>query len=313
MTPFALHGQVRDTGIAAWQRIITPEVKRITSELELLKSLVRADAEAYVVVVTGGVDVDHNEASISSAARLLRLNDDDVKRVFNLNQVTPVARLSSPEEADRLRQELQAFQLESITVPESDLRLGEEGKRIRALILSDHSLTGVTTQKDARVTASYEDIRLIVQGRLFLQRVEAEENKRGGRTKLSDRRELSSDDCVLDIYSRTTEVNWRIVASNFDFSCLGARKRATAFENFGLLVELLSERARAPYDDAYIRSRQLLNLVWPLEQRITKERGRRSRAGKSGVATITITDNEGQFTRYSRLRHYLTCNELTTR
>jgi len=163
------------------------------------------------------------------------------------------------------------------------------------------------------VTASYEDIRLIVQGRLFLQRVEAEENKRGGRTKLSDRRELSSDDCVLDIYSRTSEVNWRIVASNFDFSCLGARKRATAFENFGLLVELLIERARVPYDDAYIRSRQLLNMVWPLEQRITKEHGRRSRAGKSGVATITITDNEGQFTRYSRLRHYLTCHELTTR
>ena len=68
---------------------MTPEVKRITSELELLKRLLRSDAEGYVVVVTAAVDVDRDGANIGSAARLLRLNDSDVKRVFNFLQATP--------------------------------------------------------------------------------------------------------------------------------------------------------------------------------------------------------------------------------
>ena len=293
---------------------MTPEVKRITSELELLKGLPRSDAEGYVVVVTAAVDVDRDGANIGSAARLLRLNESDVKRVFNFLQATPVARLSSAEEADRLRQELQAFELESISVPESVLRLRDKGKRIRALTLTEESLTGVGPQKYSRANVSYEDICLIVQGRLFSQRIEAEGNQRRRRTKSIDRREFSLDDSVLDIYIGDDEVNWRIMGSNFDFSCLAARKRATAFENFALLVELLRERVPAPFDNAYIHSRQLLNVVWPLEQRITKDHGRRSGGRKSDVATITITDNDEQFTRYSRLRHYLTCHDsLTTR
>ena len=261
-----------------------------------------------MVVVTSRGDVG-DESSIGSAARLLRLSDFDIKRLFDPSEETPVARLASVEEADRFRQELQAVQLESMVVPESALRLRDEGKRIHALILNDDSLTGLGTGKNGDVTALYKDIRLLVQGRLFSRRVETHENKRGRRTKLIDTREFSSDDSILDIYTRTDELNWRIVGNNFDFSCLGAMKRATAFENFALLIELLRERVTAPFDSEYLQSRQILNVVWPLEQRIGKDHGR-SYARKSNVATITTTDNEGQFMRYSRLRHYLIGYEL---
>ena len=263
-----------------------------------------------MVVVTSRGDVNPDQSGISSAARLLRLSDFDIKRVFDANQETPVASLASLDEADRFRQELQAFQLESIVVPESALRLRDEGKRIRALILNDASLTGLGTGKNGKVTAGYKDIQLIVQGRLFSQRVETQEDRRGRRTKLIATREFSSDDSVLDIYTGTDDLNWRIVGNNFDFSCLGAMKRATAFENFALLIELLRERVTAPFDSGYLQSRQILNVVWPLEERIGKDHGRRGYERKSNVATITTTDNEGQFTRYSRLRHYLICHEF---
>ena len=40
-----------------------------------------------------------------------------------------------------------------------------------------------------------------------------------------DAREMSADEAVLDIYAAQGAKVWRIVASNFDFSCLGAQKK----------------------------------------------------------------------------------------
>jgi hypothetical protein len=298
-----------NAGIRPLRRIIAFEARRITSELELVNSLsVRSNAEGYLVVVTPGADLKLGESIVSSAAGLLGLSDSNLKSVFNIHAATPVARLRSIEETDRLRTQLKLFQIESITVPEHLLQLNRNSRQMRALILTDESVTGVGSGNN-RVRSSWDKIRLIVQGRLFSQRTETEEHKRGRRMRLVEKREMSSDDSVLDIYAANDEVNWRIRGSNFDFSCLGAAKRSTAFENFTLLVQLLRDRIAAPFDDAYVQSRQLLNVVWPLENRITKQHGNRTRVRKFDLATITTTENEGQFTRYSRLRHHLICQE----
>jgi hypothetical protein len=68
----------------------------------------------------------------------------------------------------------------------------------------------------------------------------------------------------------------------------------------------LRERAtKAQFDDSYAQARAALEIVWPLEPQTKIGEWRRSGAGKFDTATVTTTDNEDQFTRYSRLRHYL--------
>jgi hypothetical protein len=157
----------------------------------------------------------------------------------------------------------------------------------------------------------WDEVTLLVAGRLLLSRQETEERKRRGRKQMVDSRHLSSDESVLDLYTTSAEVNWRISANNFDFSCLGSAKAATAFENFAALIKLLQERApNARFDDSYNQARPALATVWPIEPQTRKGEWRRSGAGKFDVATVTTTDNEGQFTRYSRLLRYLKLREL---
>ena len=58
---------------------------------------------------------------------------------------------------------------------------------------------------------------------------------------------------------------------------------------------------------------QLKPKIWPLEQQTRKGEWRRSGAGKFDMATVTTTDNEAQFNRYSRLRYCLRLRELMNR
>jgi hypothetical protein len=111
---------------------------------------------------------------------------------------------------------------------------------------------------------------------------------------------------VVDIYTGAQDGGWRIAARSFDFSCLGEQKKLLATENFVCLLQAL--RARVPevaFDDSYLKLRKLLTAVWPMVQQTQGGGWRRARPGKYNVAEVTTVNNENQFTRYSRLRHYL--------
>lgn len=200
--------------------------------------------------------------------------------------------------------------IETLTVAHEDLHLGSAAKRIRALELSDDSLTAISTSGIGKVTARWDEVTLLVVGRLLLNRHETEERKRRGRKQMVDSRQLSADESVLDLYTKSDEINWRISATNFDFSCLGSAKAVTTLENFVALISLLRDRAsNARFDDSFNQARSALASVWPVEQQTRTGEWRRSGAGKFDVATVTTTDNEDQFRRYSRLRHCLKLRE----
>jgi hypothetical protein len=117
---------------------------------------------------------------------------------------------------------------------------------------------------------------------------------------------LSADEAVLDIYRAQGMSSWRIRAGNFDFSCLGARKSLLAAQNFSTLVETLRERAQAAvFDDTYNGVRHQLAAAWPVEQQTESRGWHRKRPGQVSTESVTRSDNELQFTRYSRLRRYL--------
>ena len=246
--------------------------------------------------------------SLTETASLLCLEPDEVKRILNTPEVLPLARAATLEEATLIEDRLRALGVETMIVPDADLAVeNSPPKRIRALEFRDDVMVGLAPAAAEPLSVPWTDVSLIVAGRLFVTRVEVEENKsRGGERDLVDSRELSADDAVLHIYSRQQDGGWRIAAQSFDFSCLRDRKGLLASKNYLLLIEALRERApQADFDDSYIRVRQSLNAVWPMVQQTEGRGWRRARPGKYNIEAVTTTDNEPQFTRYSRLRQYL--------
>jgi hypothetical protein len=150
---------------------------------------------------------------------------------------------------------------------------------------------------------------LIALGRLYFTTTEVEQTPDKSKQVL-DERQLTSDEAVLDLYSRADETGWRIRAGSFDFSCLGAEKKLIAFENFRALVDVLRRNSDyAVCDDDYVRMRVALNKVWPLAARVGETERRRTLTGEIN-ATATVSDNELQFTRYSRLLRFFHDSEL---
>lgn len=229
-------------------------------------------------------------------------------------QPLPVARIDAADEASAMAERLRGLGIDCLVISHDDLHLELSSTKIRALECSDDSLTAVTAVGRGRISFPWDEVTLLVGGRIISNRLEVEERNRRGRSQTVDSRQFSADDSVLDIYSSAGIENWRIMAGAFDFSCLGPAKQVTTFQNFTALIEFLRERSvRAQVDDSYTRIRPLLESVWPLAAQINKGAIRRTGSARFDSATITTTDNEAQFTRYSRLRYCLRLLELKDR
>jgi hypothetical protein len=267
-------------------------------------------SDAHYVVLSPNQNNVVVESSLGAIASLLHLRPTEVEIALGSGCAVPLARAASSEQAAMLADKLHALGIAADTFREDTLRLDLAGRKIRALEISGDGLAA-TPMNGGSAGARWDDLILIVNGRLLVNRVEVEERQRRGRPKPLDTRELFSDEPVVDLYMRSDELGWRISSSSFDFSCLGTEKAMTAFENFTTLINLL--RLRAPkigVDDSYRSLRALLRNVWPLEPQTRKGEWRRRGAGKVDVSTVTTIDNEIQFNSYSRLRQRLKLREL---
>lgn len=270
-----------------------------------------AKTENHYILVLAPAIGEVTESAVAEAAALLHLKINELSAIVDSGKSLPLARAATIEQATLLGGQLRGLGIENLAVADEELKLETPARRIRSLEFSEDELTGVTVSGVAGVSTNWADVVLIVTGRLLVNRHEVEERRRRGRTQPVGSREMFADESVLDIYSMSEPAGWRISAGNFDFSCLGSEKGVTAFENFAAVVKLLRERAvNADFDDLYVGLRTVLAAVWPLEQHTRKGEWRRSGAGKFDVATVTTTDNESQFTRYSRLLCRLKLREL---
>ncbi|HEX8136751.1 MAG TPA: hypothetical protein VF544_04090 [Pyrinomonadaceae bacterium] len=248
------------------------------------------------------------EESLRKMTELLRLKMEELLNITGAAEPLPLALAATAEEAALIEERLRALGADTLTIADAEPNQEEAApKRVRALALEDDALIARTMGDDESIVLAWDDISLLVAGRLFERRVEVEERRgRGSENEIVEARELSADEEVLDIYAGGLKGSARIVAHNFDFSCLGPQKRLVAAENFSKLRETLTARAaRAAYDDSYKRLRHALGSVWPLEERTASGGLRRARPGRLNTETVTTSSNERQFTRYSRLRNYL--------
>jgi len=259
-------------------------------------------------VLVSGVGNELPEQSLQEIASWLRLEPEVLRLILERGDALPLARATTLVESSVISDRLQALGIKTVIVADADLKVETvPPKRIHALELRETSLHGREAVADAPPSISCDEISLIVTGRLLVNRVAVVENKfRGGERELVDSSEFTEDEPLVDIYSQTADEGWRIASRSFDFSCLGEKKKLLAAENFVTLVQTLRERApAATFDDSYPQLRKLLTAVWPMVQQTSGGGWRRMRPGKFNVQAVTTTNNEAQFTRYSRLRHYL--------
>jgi sporulation protein YlmC with PRC-barrel domain len=283
----------------------------LISQAELIALRAPAKDDGYYLVPAPPPVGELAEATLAEAAALLRLKVPELNRILVVGQPLPLSRVATAEDAAGIGEGLRRCGIETVTVAHTELHLEVGAKKIRALEVSHDAITAIPTTGSEKVTVPWDDVTLVVAGRLISNRQETEERKRRGRKQTVASRQLSADESVLDLYPKSDDGSWRINSNNFDFSCLGSAKSMTTFANFAALISLLRERAtNAQVDDSYNQARPALAIVWPLEEQTRKGEWRRSGAGKLNVATVTTSDNEAQFTRYSRLRHCLRLREL---
>lgn len=252
------------------------------------------------------------EEQLKEIASLLRLEKEEARRILEAVEPLPLARLNSMEEARLVKERLSAWDLTTFIVADADLMMKDENrKRARAFDFEDDALTAYAVGSDELLRAEWSEVLLLVKGRLVVRRIETEERrKRAGNEIVEAREMLAGDVLLLDFYTKAAGGGWRVASDSFDFSCLGSRKGLIAAQNFGALVEVLRERApQMLVDDSYNRLRQALAPVWPPEERRESRGLRRERPGRFNTEAVMTSDNETQFTRYSRLRHFLKLRE----
>lgn len=266
--------------------------------------------QGYNNILLPGLDGSLSEDALSGAAVLLKINDDSLRRLLTTKLPMPLARAATLDEATLIERRLQAFGLETAIVSDKDLRLEFAPSRVHAAQITESGLNLFRAAGTEGFSLSWPGLGLLLAGRLVVKQVAVEERSRtGGEGQLQNASEMSVDEAVVDIYCEGREGSYRIGGNSFDFSCLGTRKSLLASENFQKLLENIRERApQAECDDSYRSVRNALEAVWPSEQRTESGGWRRERPGKYNIGATTAISNEFQFTRYSRLRHYLKRN-----
>jgi hypothetical protein len=247
------------------------------------------------------------QQQISSAGSLLRVTVEEIQPLLDPGLPVPVARTATQTEADLVAKRLNELGLGSRVVSDDDLNIEPAPpKPIRGMDFGDRGVSMMTSGSTAPIVLDWDQVELFVLGRFRERRTEMNERKgKRQEMELIDVRELSTDEPVLDLYTRGGW-NGRMTANGFNFGCLGERKTFATGQNFALLVEELRRRAAgAVFDDTYRTARRALEFAWPMNQRNESLGWTRHGLGKVSTDAALVTDNVEQFTRYSRLRYLL--------
>ncbi len=248
-----------------------------------------------------------DETELSKITKLLKIEREVLRKIIEGEKTLPLIRLESEREADILKKCLGEFGIETRVLSDETLAIEKPARRLRGIEFFDDKLVLILFNQDEIVEISNTDLTLIVTGAVFERKIEATEkhNKKGENTIL-DTSEVSTDETLLDIYSRADSIGYRIWAKGFDFSCLAAEKGILANENLKKLAGKLCQIAPdTVFVDDYLQNREVLANVWEVEQRSDSQGLKRESFGKFNLGNITTVNNLSQFTKYSRLQWHL--------
>ncbi|HEX8457877.1 MAG TPA: hypothetical protein VF656_11315 [Pyrinomonadaceae bacterium] len=272
--------------------------------------------QGFNVVLVARATVELDIIQMREAVPLLRIELEQLRALVQAHPPLPLARTKTREEAALVDGKLRGLGWPVEIVADAELRVETDAqKRIRKLELGRDAVNGWSSAEGEGASVPWERVTLLVTGRIARKRVEVEERRgrRGAESEMVEAREFHDDESVVDLYFADRMTGWRIMAENFDYSCLGAAKSLTAAENFKRLSETFKERARAARSEhSYASVRHFLKYAWPLAEQTEAGNLKRIRPGRYNAEAITSTTNETQFTRYTRLLQYFRLRELST-
>lgn len=239
------------------------------------------------------------------AATLLRLEGEDAESLFASESPVPAARMAVREEAEVVVKQLAALGIEAIAVADETLDPRNPPRRLRGLEFTDDAIRPVLFNDPGQDRPALKPV-LFVLGFLNRKRLESTEKRSRGSEKIIDSAETGVDETVIDIYGDSDPGGFRIRQEGFDFSCLGDKKAFTASENIRLVLQELRDRfPEAGYCGTYRASRRALGVVWPQSESMSSEGVERQSFRGYAKKKVAVTDNEEQFTRFSRVMNLL--------
>jgi hypothetical protein len=252
-------------------------------------------------------NLNQEELNISEVAKLLKLEQEDTRKILAAGKALPIARAESETEAEIVAARLKESGVDSFILSDEKLKIETVTRRLRGIEFFDDRLVLILFNADEIVEISHEDLCLIVSGALFARKIEStEKHNRKKENEIVEAIELSSDELLIDIYSRDDTIGYRIESKGFDFSGLENEKQLLANENMKSLVEKLRTVApNAKFDGDYRRLRNELGKIWEVEQRKDSKGLHKKGFGKFNLESVTTVDNLSQFTKYSRLQRQL--------
>jgi hypothetical protein len=252
------------------------------------------------------VGVEISEEVFNEAAEMLRLDPGQAKEILRSDEALPLARVAGENEASIVTDKLQAAGIEIIRIADEELAPGEPPKRLRGIEFLGGAVSPILFNP-AEGSAPGAEVELIVTGTVVRREISSSEKKaRGGENRVLDSMETGTDERIVDVYLKGDRGGYRIRTNGFDFSCLGSSKRLLVTENLPLLVmKFREEFPDAAFVDSYKAVRILLNEAWPVEE-VSSSQGF-ERKGFGGFARLrsVATDNESQFTRFSKMHRLL--------
>lgn len=247
---------------------------------------------------------DRPNIDIAEASRLLSLAPEFVNRVLSSPSPVPIIRIERAE-SEIIQNKLAELGIRCTIVPDERLTSEKMPIRLRNLKFEGDSILAFDFNSNRQLELGRDDLALIVVGAIFESETATTEKRKKKETKILDQIETSSDEMVIDIYTRSDSTGLRIRVSGFDFSCLGEGKNLIAAENMKrLLSELRGFAPGATVVDDYRQKREVLDEIWEIERRKDFLGPQRLGFGRD-FGKIASSNNVQQFTKYSRLQWHL--------
>lgn len=247
-----------------------------------------------------------NEIDIAKIAKLLSIEVETLNAIFDPVESMPLARVESEQEARVVSDRLRTFGLECKIVGDEALMDETPPKRLRGLNFVDQEIHLIDFNTGETKTIYRGDLALIVTGAIYRSKNEVVRKIKRGEKKVLDQSQTTSDEVLIDLYSKDDSLGFRIPTSGFDFSCLGGEKEMLAINNIRKLTRKLAEFApNTKLVDKYQTVYDGLLNVWEIERRKDSSGLQRHGFGKFEMGNTESSSNLKQFNKYSRLQWHL--------
>jgi hypothetical protein len=271
-------------------------VSPTTTRLKLRKLESWENGQNVIVVRPSG--------NVEELAGLFSIEATGLENLLASGVVIPIARVASVAEANKIIGSIPDQSFETLIVSDQELDATHPPKRLGGLQFEPESigLIDFNTRQVKQIAVS--DIGLVTKGTIIARKTDTVEKRQRGKAKnILEESSITTDEAVIDIYTREDPFGYRIYNSGFDFSCLGEDKSMLASDNMRRLITVLAEiLVGAKVVTSYEKVSDLISEIWPVEVRKDHQGLVRPGIGKREFGMTEITSNAEQFTKFSRLQ-----------